>query len=125
VDVKEASIVTMLREHPGFGNDFVEVKESELDPFADTREEIEPPHMTTEIKYGHAEKSTGNPRPVKMTPQMKKAVEKEAIKMIPNILKNNPEIHKDIIVKMAEGMKAKEAAQPEAPVEEKKEEQTQ
>ena len=108
VDVKEESIMEMLRAHPGFGTDFVEVKPEEVDPYSETREEIEPPHFTTEIKYGHAENTAGVPRPVKMTPAMKKMVEKEAKKMIPGILKNNPEILKDIIVKLAEEMKAKE-----------------
>jgi len=119
VDVKEESIVDMLRSHPGCGVDFVEVKESELDPYSETREEIEPPHTITEMKYGHAEKSVGTPRPIKMTPVMKKMVENEAKKMIPNILKNNPEILKDIMVKMAEELKAKEAAAA-APIEENK-----
>lgn len=113
VDVKEDQIINMLREHPSYGIDFMEVKPNEVDPYAEERAEIEPPHTTTEIKYGHAEKSVGTPRPVKMTPAMKKMVENEAKKMIPSILKNNPEILKDIMVKMAEELRAKEAAAAE------------
>ena len=120
VDVKEESVVEMLRAHPSFGIDFVEVKQDEVDPYVEERVEIEPPHFTSEIKYGHSEKTVGASRPVKMTPAMKKAVEKEAIKMIPNILKTNPEILKDIIVKLAEGMKAKEEASgADLPIEKK------
>ena len=114
-DVKEENAVELLRAHPSFGTDFVEVKPEEIDPFKDQRDEVEPPHYTTEIKYGHAERTIGTPRPVRMTPAMKKVIEKEAVKMIPNILKENPEILKDIIVKLAEGMKAKETPKEEVP----------
>jgi hypothetical protein len=115
VDVKEEDMIALMRSHPSCGVDFMEIKPEEVDPYKDQREEVEPPHYTTEIKYGHAEKTAGAPRPVKMTPAMKKVVEKEAIKMLPSILKENPEILKDIIVKLAEGMKAKETAQVEVP----------
>jgi hypothetical protein len=115
VDVKEEAIVEMLRAHPSFGTDFVEVKQSELDPFADTREEIEPPHYSTEIKYGHAEKRAGAGRKPKLTPQLKKIVEAEALKMIPGILKSNPKILKDIIVNLAAEMQTKESSE-ETPV---------
>lgn len=116
VDVKEESVVSLLRAHPGFGIDFVEVKESELDPYADAREEIEPPHTMAEITYGHAERRTvGRPPKVKMTPQLKKLIEGEAIKMIPDLLKSNPKILRDIVSSMAAEMKAKESPKEETP----------
>jgi hypothetical protein len=110
VDVKEESLVKMMREHPCFGTDFIEVKQDEIDPFADVREDIEPVHFTTEIKYGHAEGTTGSPKPIKMTAQMKKVIEKEAIKMIPTVLKQNPAILMDIIAALSTEMQAKESA---------------
>ena len=112
VDVKEDSIVEMLRNHPGCGVDFVEVKQSEVDPYADSREDIEPPHTMSEIKYGHSEKTVASSRKVKLTPQMKKIVENEAIKMLPDLLKSNPKILQNIILELAAGMKKKEESLP-------------
>lgn len=108
VTIKEESIAEMLRAHPSFGSDFIEVKENEVDPYLDTREETEPVHVVSEIKYGHVEKVKGAPQKIKLTPQIKKMIEGEALKMIPGLLKENPQILKDIIVSLAEEMKAKE-----------------
>ena len=113
VDVKEEAIVKMLREHPGFGTDFIEVKPEEVDPYLDSREEVEPPHVISEIHYGHSEAVKGSPRKVKLTPQIKKVIEAEALKMIPGLLKSNPKILKDIIMELAAGMKEKESNEPE------------
>jgi len=96
VDVKEEALIEMLRKHPGFGTDFLEVKEAEVDPYATDRVGIEPEHVTTEIKYGHAGKKVGGVK-TKISPEMRKMIEKEAIKMIPGILKSNPEILKSIL----------------------------
>ena len=119
VDVKDQNVVEMLRVHPGFGLDFIEVKENEVDPYADERTEIEPEHVVTEMKYGHAERISSTPKPVKMTPQMKKILEKEALKMLPALLKSNPALLKDLVVGLATEMKAKEDAKAaaEAPAE--------
>lgn len=108
VDVKEESIVTLLREHPSCGVDFIEIKEDELDPFIDNREDSEPAHTHQEIRYGHVEKATGSPVKTKLSPQMKKLIEGEAMKMLPGLLKSNPKILKDIILNLASEMKEKE-----------------
>lgn len=108
VDVKEDSIVEMLRSHPAFGSDFIEVKQDEIDPYVDTREDIEPEHVISEIKYGHSEGMRGTPKKMKLTPAMKKVIEGEAIKMLPSLLKSNPKILKDIIMELAAEMKVKE-----------------
>ena len=115
VDIKEESIVAMLRAHPSFGVDFVEVKDSEVDPYADERVDIEPQHTTANITYGHVEKkNVGRPAKVKLTPQLKKIIEGEAIKMIPDLLKSNPKILRDIISNMAAEMKAAEPQKEES-----------
>lgn len=109
VDVKEDSIVALLRAHPCFGTDFIEVKQEDVDPFIDTREEVEPDHVISEIKYGHSEnmKFTGGKR-TKMTPALKKMIEGEALKMLPGLLKSNPKVLKDIIMGIAADMKSQE-----------------
>ena len=107
VDVKEESVVDMMRSHPSCGVDFVEVKDAEVDPYADERVDIEPVHNTTEIIYGHAGKKVGSQK-MKLTPQMKKLVEAEAMKMLPNLLKSNPKVLKEVIMNLAAEMKANE-----------------
>ncbi len=115
VDIKEESIVAQMREHPSFGTDFVEVKQEEVDPFQDVRQEIEPGHVISEIKYGHNEKAAGTLPPAKMSPQLKKLIEGEAMKMLPELLKQNPKVLKDLIMGLAAEMKASEPTKEEAP----------
>jgi hypothetical protein len=113
VDIKEDSVVELMRKHPSCGTDFLEVKQDEVDPFLDERQEIEPIHTMQEIKYGHAEGKvrTG---PTKLTPAMKRLIEGEAIKMLPGLLKANPKILKDIILGLAADMKEKDAPKADA-----------
>ena len=111
LDVKDENVIDLLRNHPSFGTDFIEIKEEEVDPYSNTREDIEPGHIIQELKYGHAEKAFGTPLKVKMTPQLTKIIETEAIKMLPNLLKQNPKILKDIILSLASDMKAKEESE--------------
>jgi hypothetical protein len=108
LEVKEDTIVEMLRNHPSYGVDFLEIKHDEIDPFLHTREEIEPDHVIHEIEYGHVGKAKGSPVKTKLTPAMKKVIEGEALKMIPGLLKQNPEILKNIILDLASEMKKRE-----------------
>ena len=111
VDVKEESVVEMLRAHPSFGSDFIEIKEEEVDPFVDNRYDGEPDHVISEVRYGHVEKAIGVPSKVKLTPQLRKVIEGEALKMLPGLLKKNPEVLKEIILGLAADMKKKEETQ--------------
>ena len=114
VDVSEPSVIEMLRAHPSFGNDFIEIQDQmSEDPYLDSREEIEPVHIHSEIKYGHSEGMKGSPQKMKMSPQMKKLIESEAVKMLPGLLKDNPKILKDIIMSLASEMKANEVQKEE------------
>lgn len=108
VDIKEESQVKLMREHPSYGTDFIEVKEDEIDPFLDIRDDSEPGHVIQDIKYGHVEKAVGSPIKTKITPAMKKIIEGEAMKMLPGLLKQNPKILKDIILGLASEMKQTE-----------------
>jgi hypothetical protein len=118
VDVKEDSVIALLRAHSGYGIDFIEVKENEIDPYSDTREEVEPTHFISEVKYGHVEKAAGSPRPTKLTPAMKRLIEGEALKMLPGLLKANPKILKDIIMSLASEMKEPKVTETELPAKE-------
>jgi hypothetical protein len=120
VDIKEESVIELLRAHPSCGVDYIEIKEDEVDPFLDNRDDSEPNHIIQEIKYGHAEKAIGSTPKVKLSPQMKKVIENEAMKMLPGLLKSNPKMLKDLILGMAAEMKEKEVA-PEVKHPEEKE----
>ncbi len=57
--------------HSGYNTDFIAVEEvGAADPYASNRQEIEPAHVITEIKYGHAEGRAGSAKKVKLTPEM-------------------------------------------------------
>lgn len=123
LDVNEDSVTEMLRKHTSYGIDFLEVKQDELDPYLDTREDIEPVHVIQDIKYGHVEGGMITPKKTKLTPQLKKVIEAEAVKMLPGLLKQNPQMLKDIILGLAEEMKSK--AKKEDSEEEKQSEESQ
>jgi len=111
VTIKEQEQIDMMRNHPGFGSDFIEVKDQEEDPYKETRTNMEPDHIHTEIKYGHAENRKASSHNVKVDPKLKAIIEREAIKMIPGILKANPEILKGIL----SGLKEESEKTEEAP----------
>jgi hypothetical protein len=70
-----------MHQHPGFNSDFIAVDDNGEDPFASQREEMEPAHSISEIKYGHVEGKKLSPnRKVKLDPQIKYAfVDKKGI----------------------------------------------
>ena len=105
VDVKEESIINMLRGHKGMGSDFIEIKQSEVDPYEYTRQDIEPIHNITEMEYGHIGKKISSKGKTILSPELKKLIENEAVKMLPDILKKNPKILKDILQGLAEEVK--------------------
>lgn len=116
VDVKEEEIVKLLRDHPDCGTHFMEIKPEETDPYEDDRTDSEPQHVTSEVKYGYVQKAKGSVKP-RLTPKQKKFVEGEALKMIPKLLKKNPDILKNILIEMAKEVQTKES--PEAKTTEK------
>lgn len=61
-EVKDESIVELMLKHPRFGTDFLKIEESEVDPFANSRKDLEPEHDVKEMIYGHVGKSL-NPKP--------------------------------------------------------------
>ena len=105
VDIKEESIINMLRGHKGMGSDFIEIKQSEVDPYEHTRQDIEPIHNITEMEYGHIGKKISSKGKTILSPELKKLIENEAVKMLPDILKKNPKILKDILQGLAEEVK--------------------
>lgn len=111
VVVKDEKIADQLRALPTFGNTFTEVPEEGKDPYAGNRKSIEPEHVTTTMEHGHTGKREGAPVKIELTPQVKKVIEAEALKMIPGLLKSNPDILKQTIIELAKDMKENEETQ--------------
>lgn len=86
VDVKEDSLIELMKRHPGYNVDYISVEEEEKDPFDYLRNESEPSHVLTEIKYGHVEKSVGTPRKNKLSPEILAILREEALKMAKEML---------------------------------------
>lgn len=90
LEVKDEAIIDMLKKHPAYNVDYISVEDSEADPFMYLRNESEPAHVIQEINYGHVEKSMGNKNPVKLSPEIRKALQDEAMemakKMLPSML---------------------------------------
>jgi len=85
-DVKEEKFIDMMKLHPAFGSDFIAVETPEEDPFAYLRKEVEPAHVITEINYGHAEKSVGSKKNTQLSPEIKKMLQDEAVRMAKEML---------------------------------------
>jgi len=105
LDVYDEEVITKLKRHPGFNSDFICVDDSGTDPFASYREEQEPNHVITEIKYGHVERTTGSPRKVKIPPELQNVINQQAMEMAKKML---PDMIKETLEKFSE-MKAERA----------------
>ena len=97
VDVKEQSLIDLMLRHPGFNIDYIAVEEEKADPFEYLRNETEPSHILTEIKYGHVEKSVGNKKPMKLSPEIKAVLQEEATRMAREML---PGMMKEVLTSM-------------------------
>ena len=113
VNVSDEELVNKMTSHPGFNLDFIAVDESGEDPFIDQREEIEPTHVLTDIKYGHAEGKKLSPnRKAKIDPQIKKLIDEKAMELVNKML---PKMVEETVKKMIDigAEKAKEAKEAE------------
>lgn len=102
-EVKDQKIIDKMLTHTGYNTDFIAVDDNGNDPFASQREEIEPGHVITEIKYGHVEKSVGTPKKVKIPAEMQAAISEMANEMANKRMKELlPSLLEDTLKKMAQ-----------------------
>jgi len=87
LEVKDEAIIDLLLKHPAYQIDFISVDETEADPFMYQRMEQEPSHVISEINYGHVEKSVGNKKPVRLSPEIRKALQEESLEMAKEMAK--------------------------------------
>lgn len=86
-EIKDEKMIDMMKNHPGFGTDFV-TPGDEKDPYSETRKSSEPEHNIGEVKFGNV---VGNPNPrplVTITPEHKKVIKEQAKKMLIEIAKD-------------------------------------
>ncbi len=50
-EVPEGELLDMMLAHPGMGGDYI-AAETDFDPYASFRPEVEPQHIVTELKFG-------------------------------------------------------------------------
>ena len=102
-EIKDEKIIEKMLTHTGYNTDFIVVDEDGNDPFANTRDEIEPGHVLSEIKYGHVERSVGSPKNAKMTPEMQSVLTAMANDMANKKIKEMlPSLIEDTMMKMAQ-----------------------
>lgn len=97
VDVKDEKMIEQMKNHPGYNLDYISVEDSEVDPYAGERTDLEPAHNIKEIQFGHIVGSKKTNTPVKLPPEMKKFIEAEAIKMAKAML---PDMMKEVFSQM-------------------------
>jgi len=97
-EIKDEEIINLMKNSEGFRNgDFIAADEQGADPFADTRSQLEPTHVISEIKYGHIEGRKASETPVKIPAAVKKLIEEEAVRMAKAML---PDLLKEAIKEM-------------------------
>lgn len=87
-DVKDEEIAKKMLVHAGFNSDFIVAEDK--DPYIDYRQEKEPGHSISEIKYGHVENTMSSPKKPSLTPEMNALINQLAMQkvqeMIPTIV---------------------------------------
>lgn len=89
-EVTNPEMIAMMLAHPGFNSDFISTEGLPSDPYANSRQESEPAHILTEMKFGTPTgRSVGN-APIKLSPEMQKLIEQMATnlaeKMLPGMV---------------------------------------
>lgn len=101
VDVQDVELVEMMKKHPGFDQDYILVEENEVDPFLSSRQDPEPVHKITELKYGTPEKTTKGASSIALSQEVKDALAEQAKAMAKEIVRQSlPELIKEVTAEM-------------------------
>lgn len=77
-EVNDPQLVEKMLSHEAYNIDFISVQDTEKDPFASSRSDIEPTHITTDLKYGTPVKRTAPTGINALPPDMAKLVQDHA-----------------------------------------------
>lgn len=83
----DQGIIDMLLAHPGCGSDYVSAEDTlGVDPYAYMREGTEPEHVITRMEFGQP-KGPGNAPKIKFPPEVRKAMQDQALEMAKEMAK--------------------------------------
>lgn len=105
VEIKDEQMINQMKMHPAFNQDFIAVEEKDLDPFANTRSDIEPVHNIKELQFGHIVGGKKSVSPVRISPELQSFIEQQATNMAKAML---PGMMKEFMTKMKEEMSTTE-----------------
>lgn len=85
-DVRDEELVKKMINHSGFQTDFIAIDEKGEDPYAYNRQEIEPTHFITELKYGTPQGTVSSAKKNVMSPELAKLINAQAMEMVKKML---------------------------------------
>lgn len=85
-DVKEQSIIDLMKSNAAFNRDYI-CADDEIDPYEHMRNDVEPKHTISNINYGHVEKSVSTPKSNALSPELKAFLHEHASRMANEIMK--------------------------------------
>jgi hypothetical protein len=110
-DVPDGELTDMMLAHAGYDSDFISADTvSNVDPYAYARQEVEPQHIVTELKFGSPVGRTVTSGKQTLPPELAKIVQDLAVTMAKEMLPNMVESVLKGIVQSNQGEKA--AAKP-------------
>lgn len=108
-ETRDENVIAQMKAHAGFNSDYIAVEDTDKDPYQDFREEQEPTHVLTDIKYGHVEKSVSQPKKVKLTKEMTAIVNQLAMEKVKELLPGMVEATLKSMAKKQEEKKTEES----------------
>lgn len=113
VDIKDEELVELMKTHSGFNSDFILASMEGEDPYANIREESEPTHAITELKYGTpVDKKVSSKSKVNISPEMENAIKERASELAKQML---PGMVKQTLEDMVGQREAEKASQESTP----------
>lgn len=117
-NVADEELVEMMLKHPGFDSDFISAEEIQGDPYAYLRQESEPAHIITDIKFGTPQKAVGSKVKPQMPPEVLKLIQEQATEiakqmlpsMVTEALKTIIEAKSNIKVEVPEAINAEDVS---------------
>ena len=85
-DIQQEELVQMMLNHPGFNMDFIAADDRGTDPYSSHREDAEPQHVLTEMRYGHPVCRNVSPVKTKLPPELMQIVRIQAESMAKQML---------------------------------------
>ena len=105
-DVPDGQLTEMMLRHPGFDQDYISAESvSNIDPYAYQRQENEPTHVVTEMKFGSPVGRSVQGGRTPLPPERAKMVQDRAVNMAKEMLPTMLESALQGLVKAHEGNK--------------------